>query len=342
MIRATRSFLAVAALLASAPAFGQTFVFKGGERWDINDPFKMDTAAIPPKPLIDPKKATINTLEKTVQRTSVQGGVEIVQTRKFADVERIVWPSLERLNEAQNNIARGEPGKALDNVEPVIKLFEPLKKVPGSFWLKASALKLDALDRLENDAATSTYLDALEKDELASAPELATPIQLARLMLRARRGDHESVIRDASELIGKMDDMDTLARLHLVKGNSLLATKKYEAAMNTYLRVPVFYGAEQGNVPKALLGAARAFRGMDSPATREQRLEETANRYLRDIILTYPVSKEAEEAKKLLPKEERERAIADQAKIAAGTLLPDGAMIAKPKVKADEDQSANK
>ena len=34
-------------------------------------------------------------------------------------------------------------------------------------------------------------------------------------------------------------------------------------------------------------------------------LDNPSNRYLRDIVTTYPTSKEAEEAKKLLPKEDR-------------------------------------
>ncbi|MEN9652535.1 MAG: hypothetical protein RL303_255, partial [Verrucomicrobiota bacterium] len=108
-----------------------------------------------------------------------------------------------------------------------------------------------------------------------------------------------------------------------------LATRKYEAAMNTYLRVPVFYGSETEFIPKALLGAARAFRGMDSPAMRDQKLEAVSHRYLYDIIVSFPVSKEAEEAKKMLPPEERAKAIADQEKMAAGGALPEGVLPVK-------------
>ena len=343
MNRVIRSSLAVAALWAVAPAFGQTFVFKGGDRWEVNDPFKMDQAAIPPKPMVDPKKAIIKALDSTVQKTTVQSGVEVVQTRKFSEVERIIWPTSTRLTDAQNNISRGEPGKALDNVEAVIKLFSPLKKVPGSLWPKAAALKLDALERLENDAALSSYLASLEKDGAESIPELETPMKLAQLLQRSRRGEHAGVIRDASELIAKSGEPDTLARLNIIKGNSLLALKKYEEALNTYLRVPVFHGTEVAHVPKALLGAARSFRGMDSPATREQKLQETANRYLREIVVTYPLSKEAEDAKKLLPKEERERAVADQAKLASEPSLPTAEEEPeKPKAETAEGEASPK
>jgi len=328
------------AFLAATSASAQTFVFKG-ERWEINDPFKMDNS-IPPKPLVDPKKGTINVVKGTIDRVSNQGGIEVTLTRKLSEVTEVVWPLPARLKEAQANVNRGEPAKALDNVEAVLKFFEPIKNVPGSWWAKAAVVKLDALDRLENDAATEAFLTAFEKEDAAKQPEVATQIQLARLMQRARKGDHEAVIKESTELLTKVDTAELQARLHIVKGNSLLASKKYEAAMTTYLRVPVFFGSEAELVPKALLGAARSFRGMDSPALREQKLEAISNRYLYDIIVSYPVSKEAEEAKKMLPKEERAKAEADQKKIAAGGPLPDGVIMAKPKLSDEEKVEGNK
>jgi hypothetical protein len=328
------------ALLFAATASAQTFVFKG-ERWEINDPFKMDNS-IPPKVVVDPKKGVINSVKGTIERTRNEGGFEVTLTRKFSEVTEVIWPIPARLQEAQDNVARGEPAKALDNAEAVRKLFEPLKAVKGSWWIKASLVKLDALDRLENDAATATFLDAFEKEEVAKQPEVATQIQLARLMQRARKGEHEAVIRETGDLLAKVESSELQARLHIVKGNSLLATRKYEAAMNTYLRVPVFYGSETEFIPKALLGAARAFRGMDSPALRDQKLEAVSHRYLYDIIVSFPVSKEAEEAKKMLPPEERAKAEADQKKIAAGGPLPEGVMLAKPKLAAEEKVEGNK
>lgn len=331
----------VPAVLLATAASAQTFVFRS-DRWEVNDPFKMDTSTMPPKPLVDPKKAVINQVKATVERTALQGGIEVTNTRKLSDVLQVIWPEMPRLIEARAFVNRGEAAKALDNVESVIRLFEPLKKVPGSLWTEAVIIKLEALDRLNNDAALGGFLDTLEKDEAASLPEIATKIQLARLIQRSRRGEHEAVIREADDLIGKLDDAGVLARLHIVKGSSLLASRKYEAAMNAYLRVPVFYGTEQDQVPKALLGAAQAFRGMDGPAVREQKLEETSFRYLRDILITYPVSKEADEARKMLPKEEIAKAEEEQKKMAAAGILPDGAAIKKNAVRPEDDQSANR
>lgn len=335
-----RTLLPAFALLAAAAASAQTFVFKS-ERWEVNDPFKLDNS-IPPKPVVDPKKGVINVIKGTVDRTTNQGGFEVTDTRKFSEVTEIVWPMPARLQEAQNNVTRGEPAKALDNAEAVLKFFAPFKTIKGSWWTKAALVKLDALDRLENDAATAAFLDSFEREDAAKEPEVATQIQLARLMQRARKGEHDAVIREAGDLLGKVDSPELQARLHIVKGNSLLANRKYEAAMTTYLRVPVFFGSETELIPKALLGAARAFRGMDSPAMRDQKLEAVSHRYLYDIIVSFPVSKEAEEAKKMLPPEERAKAEADQKKIAAGGPLPEGVMLAKPKLAAEEKVEANR
>ena len=338
---ACRLLLPAALLCAAAASSGQTLIFKGGERWEVNDPFKYDTS-VPPKQVIDPKKGTISSIKGSVVRTVNSGGTDIEMTRKLTEVERIIWPNSEKIAEAQLFVSRGEPGKALEGIEPVIKFFDAFKKTPGSLWLKASMVKLDALDRLENDAAIGAFLDNLEKNDDGSDPELGTKIKLARLMQRARRGEHDTVITEATDLIGKLDDVDILARLHLVKAGSLLATKKYEAAMNTYLRVPVFFGSQAEHLPKAMLGAARAFRGMDTPATREQKLEEISNRYLRELIATFPVSKEAEEAKKLLPKEDRLAAEADAGKIKE-TVIPEApAKTDAPKPDNANNNEANK
>jgi hypothetical protein len=106
--------------------------------------------------------------------------------------------------------------------------------------------------------------------------------------------------------------------------------------MNTFLRVPVFYGSQVEQIPKALLGAAKAFRGMDGPTTKEQKLEEVSNRYLRNLITNYPLSKEAEEAKKLLPKEERLEAEADASKIKDAEFIPEAPV--KPSTDTAEEK----
>lgn len=297
-------------LAASLPA--QVITFKNGERWEMNDPFRLDEKSRPPKPFYDARKASFDKTFEKVEKTIEVSGSAMTTSKKLTEAVLIEWPAIQPMAEAKNLVLRGEPSKALDMIEPVLKTFDKVRTVRGSPWIKAASIKLDALDRMENDASLGSFLSTLEQVDDGSNPELTSKIKLAKLLVRARQGDHAGVITDATALIGQSDDPDVLARLHLLKGASLLALKRYEPAMNTYLRVPVFYGSQQEHLPKALLGAAKAFRGMDTPATRSQRLEEVSNRYLRELVATFPVSKEAEEAKKLLPKEDRLAAEAEQ------------------------------
>lgn len=304
-----------ALLLAAAALPAQVVTFKNGERWEVNDPFKLDEKARPPRPVVDPRKASFDKMFEKLEKSTEVSGTAMTTTKKLADAVLIEWPAIPAMTEAKNLILRGESSKALETIEPVLKTFDKVRTVRGSPWVKAASIKLDALDRMENDASLSAFLATLDTVDDGSNPELTAKIKLAKLLLRSRQGDHAGVVADATALIGQSDDPDVLARLHLLKGSSLLALKRYEPAMNTYLRVPVFYGSQQEHLPKALLGAAKAFRGMDSPANREQRLEEVSNRYLRELVATFPVSKEAEEAKKLLPKEDRQAAEAAQGAI---------------------------
>jgi hypothetical protein len=81
---------------------------------------------------------------------------------------------------------------------------------------------------------------------------------------------------------------------------------------------------------------------MDSPATREQKLNEISNRYLRELVIYYPVSKEAEEAKKLLPKEDRLLAEAEQKKISDAVLPEEAPKTTQAKTDNSQNDEANK
>ena len=63
----------------------------------------------------------------------------------------------------------------------------------------------------------------------------------------------------------------------------------------------------------------------------------------RDLIATFPVSKEAEEAKKLLPKEDRLAAEAEAGKIKDAAVIPDAtAKPDAPKADNSNNNEANK
>ena len=70
--------------------------------------------------------------------------------------------------------------------------------------------------------------------------------------------------------------------------------RAYDGAVLAYLHVPVFYEDEKLWMPPALLGSARAFRGLADL--------ERAKKSLNDLTAQYPKSAQAEVARKELEK----------------------------------------
>ncbi len=312
MRQSLRILALAAAAFAPAGLLAQSVVFNVGgkeEKWPLNDPF----APAGTKP--DPTKAVWKGSEITFNRGD---GVEL--TRKLSTLKRMEWPKLpSAITTAAEQVQRGEHASALNVIEPVLRQFDPIRKLPGSPWLKAAEVKLDALSELSNTAALSAFIAVLEEADDGSVPGLAAKIKLAKINRRVKEGDHASVLVEADQLLGELEEPDMQAKLTLIKADSLFATRKYEAALNTYLRVPVFFGAEKTFIPAAYLGTAKSLRALDTPANRPQRLDLASAFYLREIIRDFPVSKEAAEAKSLLPREER---VAEENRAAGATAAP--------------------
>ncbi|MDR2845193.1 MAG: hypothetical protein LBV28_03765 [Puniceicoccales bacterium] len=266
-----------------------------GNRWEINDPF----SKTPP----DPRKATWSSTGNITLRTASSS-----ITKKITEVTLVDWGKElpQALKDAETEVQRGEASKALTLIEPVVVQFAPIKKVRGSLWLTAASVKLDALVLLKNDAVITDFIRELEEADNGSIPGLGNRIKLAKIEQTLRKGNTELALADAEKLIRDTVDVDLIASLHLVKGDALLSLRRYEQAMTVFLRIPVFYGTQTKLIPAAQLGAARAFRGMNSPANKHLQLDDVANRYLTDIIEQFPISKEAEIARGMLTKADRE------------------------------------
>jgi TolA-binding protein len=81
------------------------------------------------------------------------------------------------------------------------------------------------------------------------------------------------------------------------KGDGFLAQRQWDSAVLAYLHVPVFYPDEKLWMPPALLGSARAFRGLDDL--------DRAKKSVAELIAEFPKSPQAEIAQaelKKLPK----------------------------------------
>lgn len=327
-----RLFALLALLAVPSGLLAQSVYFKAGakeEKWDLNDPFALPGT----KP--DPLKAFWKN-----KNITLDDGHGSETGRKVTAIVRIVWPNEPApLAKARDHVSRGEPDAAIRLIEPVLRLFDPVRKVPGSLWLKAAEVKLDALSQLSNTAVLNSFISILEEADDGSVPGLAGKLKLAKLDMRVHTGDNAAVLDEADKLLAELSDPDMQARLTVTKGDALFAMRKYEDALNTYLRVPVFLGAEKKYIPAAYLGAARSLRGLDTPFTKAQKLDLAALAYLKEIIRDYPLSKEAGIAKGLLPKDEQ---IAEDKRALGGDKKTAPETAAKPEEKAETTPAEDK
>lgn len=279
-------------------AFGQIIYF-GSKPWPINDPFAA------PGSEQNPTKGIVRNGEVTI--TEQVGSAKASITKRLSEATMIDWGERPKAMQlAEQEVLRGDGARALEYIEPILRFFSPVKKTTGSLWLPAASIKLDALILLKNDAVLDEFIDELAPLNDGSIPGLENKITLVRIEQSIRRGHAEAALADVDKMINETVQLDMIANLHLLKGNALLGLTRYEEAMGTFLRIPVFYGSQSKYMPAALLGAAKSFRGMNTPANRLLQLDDVTNGYLTEIITTYPFSKEAVEAKKMLPKELRE------------------------------------
>lgn len=316
-MRLTARILSFAAL-AFVPAglFAQAVYFKNGnreERWEINDPFSTKAP--------DAKKA----VWKTDELTLTTRGAEL--TRKASAIVRVDWAEPPLLLKAREQVERGEAANALQTIEPLLFKFDKLRKTPGSPWLKSAEVKLDALAQLSNTTALKLFINVLEENDDGTIPGLAAKLKLARLAIKVRDGDNTGVLTESEKLLGELEEPETRARLFIFKADALLALRRYEESLNTYLQVPVFYGSAKAFIPVAYLGAAKTLRAMDSPSTHAQRLDLAAIAYLRDVVRDFPLSKEAQAAKALLPRDER---VAEDKRVLSGENTSKGDTAEKP------------
>lgn len=295
----TALFALLGALALPASAFAQNVFFKVRDREEkvaINDPFDPATAKSP-----DKSKAVWTDRGFTY---TTADSVEI--TRKVSEISRFQWgnePAI--MADARKKVAAGQFTQALAAIEVVLRKFDPVKKVPGNLWLKAAELKLDALSGLSGESQLSAFISVLEQNDDGSVPGLAAKIKLARVTMLVRGGDYAGVITETDKLMAELPDPEAQARLHILKADAQYALRRYEDALNTYLRVAVFYGAEKAFIPQAYLGAGKSLRALDGPATRGQELHVAASFYLRQVLREFPLSKEAAEARENLSPEER-------------------------------------
>ncbi len=236
---------------------------------------------------------------KGVRRSGdmVMGSVQVGQSRgevgyQASTIARINFPEPPQLKTTAALLSQGEPAKALADIGQVVKYYEPFRDVPGNYWAQAALLEVSALAGMQLDKEAEALGEQIRKN--STDPETARAAQLQIVGSLVRKEDYAKALALCDAVIKESARPSVLAEAWVKKGDALLAQRQWDTAVLAYLHVPVFYENEKLWMPPALLGSARAFRGLEDL--------ENAKKSLNDLTAQYPKSAQAETARAELQK----------------------------------------
>ncbi len=209
-----------------------------------------------------------------------------------AVIAKINFPEPPQLNTTAALLSQGEPAKALAEIAPVIKYYEPFRDIPGNWWAQGALLKVSALAGMKLDKEAKALGQEIRRH--ATDPETARAAQLQLVSGLMRKEDFAQALQLCDAVIKEGTDRGVVAEAWVRKGDALLAQRQWDSAVLAYLHVPVFYETEERWMPEALLGSARGFRGLDD--------RERAKKSLQDLTTEYASSAQAEIARAELQK----------------------------------------
>jgi TolA-binding protein len=240
---------------------------------------------------------TIETKGVRVSGDVVMGKVQVGSSSgevgyQISTIARIDFPVPPQLKTTEALLAQGASQKALAEIGPVVKYYEPFRNVPGNWWAQAALLKVSALGGMQLDREAETLGEEIRKS--ATDPETARAAQLQLIPGLMRTENFDKAIQLCDAVIKDGTKPEVLAEAWARKGDALLAQRQWDGAVLAYLHIPVFYEDEKRWMPQALLGSARAFRGLEDL--------ERAKKSLNDLTAQYPKSAQAEIARAELQK----------------------------------------
>ena len=194
-----------------------------------------------------------------------------------ATIAKIAFPEPLQLKTGAAFLSQAQPERALADIEPVVKYYEPWRDVPGNWWAPAALLKVSALSGMQLDKEAERLGDEIRK--IATDPETARAAQLQLVAGLVRRGEYDKALRLCDAVIKESGQAEVLAEAWVHRGDALLAQRQWDGALLAYLHVPVFYEEGKLWMPPALLGSARAFRALEDFERAKQSLEDLNDGY---------------------------------------------------------------
>lgn len=257
-----------ALLVASAPlARGQTLYFSDGRKASFSEVRIVGENIKLPLPM--------------------EGGGSGEISLPISSITRLEWPAPAGLALAEKDLKAGRSAEALKTLDALLPAQEPLRDVPGSWWAQGAILRIRALAKLGRDVDAEVAIERLRRSRNGTDLADRGTLILVSALVESRKTTQARELLKTIDL-SKASDA-TLAASDLINARLLQNEGKIEAALLTYLRVPVLYSRERESQPAALLGAATCYRALGVIARADAAIETLTTRY--------PDSPEATQAK---------------------------------------------
>ena len=237
----------------------------------------------------------------------------------LTDIAKLVFPKPAALDTVPAMIAAGKSEEALGELAPILKYYEGFRDAPGSWWVDAVPLQIQALLALRRDK--DAVEEAAKFSRLVGDPENMKLTRIFNAVALTRKGDHETAVRLYGDLAKQTKRLDMLGLIAVNKGDSLVflgdelkkkgevekAAVRYEEALLSYLRVPALYPSQKMYLPQALLGSAKAYLGFEDFARARTSIKELKENFGETLE-----AKDADAVSELVDKREKQLADPNQ------------------------------
>jgi len=205
----------------------------------------------------------------------------------ISSVSRLDWPEPPELAQSLASLKAGQAVEALKKTDSVLSIHEPFRDIPGSWWARLMAVRVEALAKTGRDVDAEVALERLRRSKIGGS--YVTPGALALVSALTDAGKTAQA-RERLKAVKLSEDEteSTLARFDLVRARILQKEGKSEEALLTFLRVPVLHPGENDFQPAALLGTISCYRELGETARAE-----TARQTLLTRFPDYPEAAQA-------------------------------------------------
>lgn len=239
-----------------------------------------------------------DTIMATVETAVPASGAEPAKTvtgeigLQLSLIAKLDFPEPAQLQAVPELIATGKMAEALAQIEPLVRFYGGFRDAPGSWWVDAVLLKIEALQAMGNFKEADPLIDNLSR--VVTDPEAVRTAKVFVAAQATRRGEHAKAVKLFEEVLKGTTKPATLAVVAVNLGQSQLALKQYDSALLSFLQIPVFYPRQKMLLPQAMLGSGRAYFGLEDLPRAKAALAE--------LLKDHPSSPQAAAARAELEK----------------------------------------